>query len=150
MIKITLPNGAVKEFQQESVTGRQVAERIRQSRPGMRVLQISGYQQEQLEEQGELLPGAAFLGKPFMPDALLKGVCKYWIHQNGPERRPPRYTKIHHPGALKKQLKSKEESNADWQVPPFPGTWLLRHDHEQNSVLVRCADPTLPAAVKAF
>jgi len=57
----------------KTMTGRQLAEKICQTRPGLRVLQISGYAQKKLEE-GEAKAGADFLEKPFSPKALLEKV----------------------------------------------------------------------------
>lgn len=50
------------------LTGRELAEQLRLVRPEMRVLFISGYY---AEEQLQLAPGSAFLGKPFTPAELL-------------------------------------------------------------------------------
>src|SRR3954452_19724117 len=47
----------------KTMTGRQVAETIRQQRPELRILHVSGHPRERLEEQGEILAGAGFLGK---------------------------------------------------------------------------------------
>ncbi len=55
----------------KTMTGRQVAEQIRQSRPGLMVLHISGLSLEILEQDGGLMPGAEFLAKPFSPKALV-------------------------------------------------------------------------------
>ena len=56
------------------MTGRQVAEQIRQSRPGLKVLHIFGLSLEKLEQDGGLIPGAEFLAKPFSPKTLVKKV----------------------------------------------------------------------------
>jgi DNA-binding response OmpR family regulator len=58
----------------KSMTGRQVAERICQSRPGARVLHISGCLAGQLEQEGGLISGAEFLQKPFLPKELVEKV----------------------------------------------------------------------------
>ena len=55
----------------KTMTGCQVAEQIRQSRPGLKVLHISGFSLEKLEQDGGLMPGAEFLAKPFLPKALV-------------------------------------------------------------------------------
>jgi CheY-like chemotaxis protein len=60
----------------KTMTGRQVAEQIRQSRPNLKVLQISGHFVEQLEEEGGRLPDAEFLAKPFHPMELVRTVEK--------------------------------------------------------------------------
>jgi len=51
------------------MSGREVAERLKSSRPTMKVLFLSGYTNE-----GVLDTGAAFLQKPFTPDVLLHKV----------------------------------------------------------------------------
>lgn len=56
--------------------GREVADYITQKRPGMRVLQISGHPYEQLKAEGHLMPGAAFLAKPFGRHELDKKVAE--------------------------------------------------------------------------
>lgn len=58
----------------KTMTGRQVAETIRQQRPDLRVLQISGHHIDKLAEDGGLLAGAGFLAKPFLPKVLLEQV----------------------------------------------------------------------------
>jgi PAS domain S-box-containing protein len=56
------------------LTGREVAERIRRVRPGIRVLYMSGYTEDVIEQQGALEPGFAFIPKPFAPAALARTV----------------------------------------------------------------------------
>ena len=58
------------------MTGGQVAEQIRQSRPTLKVLHISGYPSETLEQDGGLIPGADFLRKPFLPKSLTQKVAQ--------------------------------------------------------------------------
>jgi two-component system, cell cycle sensor histidine kinase and response regulator CckA len=45
--------------------GRDVAERLLLTYPEMKVMHISGWPQEHVEQEGSLVPGAAFLAKPF-------------------------------------------------------------------------------------
>jgi PAS domain S-box-containing protein len=54
--------------------GHDLAERIRQLVPGIRVLFVSGYPERTLVHGGELEPGAAFLAKPFAPAELARRV----------------------------------------------------------------------------
>jgi len=58
----------------KTMTGRQVAEQIRQDRPGLKVLHISGLSLEKLEQDGGVIPGAEFLAKPFSPKTLVNKV----------------------------------------------------------------------------
>ena len=60
----------------KTMSGRQVAEQIRQSRPALKVLHISGYPIEKLEREGGLIPGAEFLAKPFLPHQLAEKVSR--------------------------------------------------------------------------
>jgi two-component system cell cycle sensor histidine kinase/response regulator CckA len=52
------------------LSGRDVAERLGMSRPGIRVLFMSGYTDNVIAARGVLDPGTAFLSKPFTPDTL--------------------------------------------------------------------------------
>jgi PAS domain S-box-containing protein len=54
------------------MTGRQLAERLRASRPELRVLFVSGYTSDVVARSGGLEPGMAFLQKPFTPDQLAR------------------------------------------------------------------------------
>jgi two-component system cell cycle sensor histidine kinase/response regulator CckA len=57
----------------KTMTGPQLAEKICQARPGLRVLRISGCPPKMLEE-GEAKASADFLEKPFSPKALIEKV----------------------------------------------------------------------------
>lgn len=54
--------------------GWEVTERISRVRPGVKVLYISGYADDLVHGRKANLEGAAFLQKPFTPDALVKKV----------------------------------------------------------------------------
>jgi two-component system cell cycle sensor histidine kinase/response regulator CckA len=52
------------------VSGRELARRLRTVRRDLKVLFMSGYADDAIVRQGVLDPGAAYLQKPFTPDAL--------------------------------------------------------------------------------
>ena len=54
--------------------GRQVAERLKHARPGLRVLFMSGYSDDATLHRGGT-QGVAFLAKPFLPSDLISAVC---------------------------------------------------------------------------
>jgi CheY-like chemotaxis protein len=56
------------------MNGRVLAERLRHSRPEMKVLYISGYTENLLDLHGPLGPATAFLQKPFAPAVLTRKV----------------------------------------------------------------------------
>jgi two-component system, cell cycle sensor histidine kinase and response regulator CckA len=55
-------------------SGPNLADQIAEQRPGIPVLFTSGYTNGEIERRGLLKPGAAFLQKPFTPDALIHAV----------------------------------------------------------------------------
>jgi signal transduction histidine kinase/ActR/RegA family two-component response regulator len=56
------------------MSGKELAQRLRSQRPGLRVLFISGYSDEAIERHGVLAPDAVFLEKPMQPDVLARTV----------------------------------------------------------------------------
>jgi len=56
------------------MNGRELAQRLVQRRPGLRVLYMSGYPGDAIVHRGALEPGMAFLQKPFMPEDLARKV----------------------------------------------------------------------------
>lgn len=64
--------------------GPRLAQALVPSRPEMRVLFMSGYTEADLPNQG-VLSGAEFLGKPFLPDDLLRVVVSLLDRERGAE-----------------------------------------------------------------
>jgi two-component system, cell cycle sensor histidine kinase and response regulator CckA len=54
--------------------GRELATALAAEQPDVRILFISGYNEEAIQQHGVLLPGSEFLAKPFSPDALRQKV----------------------------------------------------------------------------
>jgi DNA-binding NtrC family response regulator len=52
------------------MSGRELAQHIREHQPDMKVLYISGYTDDMLLRAGALGPGMSFLQKPLKPDIL--------------------------------------------------------------------------------
>jgi DNA-binding NtrC family response regulator len=57
-------------------SGLDIARLLRDHRPGLKVLYISGYSDDSLLDSELKRPGVAFLQKPFTPPALLQSVTR--------------------------------------------------------------------------
>jgi len=56
------------------LSGSQLAARLTQERPDLKVVYISGYPEDAIAHHGVLEPGRVFLQKPFSPATLLAKV----------------------------------------------------------------------------
>jgi CheY-like chemotaxis protein len=68
------------------MNGRELAEELRRVRPGLPVLFISGYTDDEMVRRGLIEPKHPFLSKPFTPDILL-GTVRLLIDQAAAARR---------------------------------------------------------------
>ncbi len=55
-------------------SGPELSSRLLERRPGLKVLYMSGYTEDAITNQGVLMPGIAFLNKPFTSEGLLRKV----------------------------------------------------------------------------
>jgi PAS domain S-box-containing protein len=69
--------------------GQVLAEKLTGQRPDLAVLYMSGYTDNALAHNGEMLQGAAFLQKPFTPDRVLRAVRRV-LDENRERRRTRR------------------------------------------------------------
>jgi two-component system cell cycle sensor histidine kinase/response regulator CckA len=56
------------------ISGRELAQHIMLSRPGIRILYMSGYTENVMTSGGMLERGLAFLQKPFSPAVLIQKI----------------------------------------------------------------------------
>jgi FixJ family two-component response regulator len=56
------------------LNGRALAEQLTARWPGLRVIFMSGYTDDEILRRGLMRPGVAFLAKPFTPDRLAHAV----------------------------------------------------------------------------
>jgi two-component system, cell cycle sensor histidine kinase and response regulator CckA len=71
------------------LTGPQACDVIRQQRPDLPTLFISGYFPEAVFPNQQLPPRAAFLSKPFMPEELAETVDRLLGEEGAAKGRPP-------------------------------------------------------------
>jgi PAS domain S-box-containing protein len=65
---------AVTDVVLPAMGGKELARRLREARPGLKILFMSGYAEEQVVHQGVVERDVAFLAKPFTPAALSEKV----------------------------------------------------------------------------
>ena len=69
------------------LSGAEVCDRVREARPGLPTLFISGFYPEAVFPDHRLPESSAFLAKPFMPEELIEAVDGLIGHAVGRERR---------------------------------------------------------------
>ncbi len=62
------------------MSGQELSARLRERRPGLRILYVSGYTDDAILQHGTLLPNTAFLQKPFSPGSLAQRVREVLGH----------------------------------------------------------------------
>jgi len=66
------PDAVLTDVVMPRISGVALVERLRSLRPGLKVLFMSGYTDRRIVDASSLTQGAAFINKPFTPDALGK------------------------------------------------------------------------------
>jgi len=61
----------VTDLVMPGLSGQALAEAVKQARPAVRIIYMSGYTPDVIVQHGDLPPGAVFLPKPFWPSSLL-------------------------------------------------------------------------------
>jgi CheY-like chemotaxis protein len=80
---------AITDVVMPEMNGREVAERLRREHPGLRVLFMSGYTDDETVRLGIVETGVAFLQKPFSPRALARKVREVLDEEPAPEAGGP-------------------------------------------------------------
>jgi len=62
------------------MSGQELSTRLRESRPSLRILYVSGYTDDAILQHGTLLPNTGFLQKPFTPGSLTQRVHEVMGH----------------------------------------------------------------------
>ncbi len=70
-------------------SGRDLAERLSQLKPNLKIVLSSGYSPEVLQHRGGLLPGMKFLAKPYEPDSLARVVRELLDEKGASSVDPP-------------------------------------------------------------
>ncbi len=69
------------------MSGRELADRLRPTRPELRVVYMSAYTAEVMGQHGVIEADVPFIAKPFTPDYLLRKIGEV-LHSRAPYRRP--------------------------------------------------------------
>ena len=70
------------------MSGRELADRLRQARPDVRVIFMSGYADDEIVRRGLLEPEQPFIQKPFTPEVLIRRVAELTDQWLPPSPRP--------------------------------------------------------------
>ena len=74
ILKTVTPDVILLDLVMPNVSGRELAGRFEKLRPGIKVLFMSGYSDNVIEQHGVLEEGTHFIQKPFSPEALARKI----------------------------------------------------------------------------
>ena len=114
------------------MSGRDLAERLCDGRPKMKVLFMSGYTDHAIMHR-DLTPGSAFIQKPFTPETFARKV------RNGPRRRNGRQLSC---GGTPLAY----QSAAARRLPRLPSLIHDRRHLDIDRCPIRCVNPAPPSA----
>ena len=80
------PDLLLTDFKMPEMDGEELAARLRQATPDLKVLYLTGYSQTLFSKRGVLWEGEAFLEKPCSPAALLEGVSMLLFNRLKPDQ----------------------------------------------------------------
>jgi two-component system, cell cycle sensor histidine kinase and response regulator CckA len=78
------PDLLLTDFRMPQMNGDELAARLRQSLPDLKVLYLTGYSQALFDNRALLWEGEAFLEKPSSPSELLEGVSMILFNRTAP------------------------------------------------------------------
>jgi hypothetical protein len=78
------PDLLLTDFRMPQMNGDELAARLRQSLPDLKVLYLTGYSQALFDNRAQLWEGEAFLEKPSSPSELLEGVSMILFNRTAP------------------------------------------------------------------
>ena len=78
------PDLLLTDFRMPQMNGDELAARLRQSLPDLKVLYLTGYSQALFDNRTLLWEGEAFLEKPSSPSELLEGVSMILFNRTAP------------------------------------------------------------------
>lgn len=83
------PDLLLTDFKMPQMDGDELAARLRQSTPDLKILYLTGFSQALFTNRTMLWEGEAFLEKPSSPDGILQGVAMLLFDRLEPVATPP-------------------------------------------------------------
>ena len=137
----------VTDVMMPNMTGPQLARRLRELRPELNVLFMSGYTANAILDQGLLEPGAPFLSKPFSPTSLalavrsildghpISGIPRTSRPRANPEScpAPARRSRRYRPASIQRQCARRRMRGFDPPSTVVPDALTSRTPHRDRT-----------------